>query len=70
MQCNVKQMNNFRSSLPDNTNRHALYSHTRYLGLHSQDVRYIVIILGYGISGLVLGTSDCSVSLREYYVLD
>ncbi len=26
------------------------YSHTRCLGLHSQDVRYIVIIQGYGIS--------------------
>ncbi len=54
----MKQMNNFRRSLPDNTNRHALYSHTLVVfGLHSQDVRYIVIIQGYGISGKVLGTS-------------
>ncbi len=42
----MKQINNFRRSLPDNTNRHTLYSHTRCLGLHSQDVRYIVIISG------------------------
>ncbi len=48
MECETDEQ--FRSSLPDNTNRHALYSHTRCLGLHSPDVRYIVIIQGYGIS--------------------